>query len=107
MNHEKITTQPAVMTKIFTICILVLLTSCSNTSTSETDLLTQRITHLEQKVDSLIGDMNINSIVSNQINNSGFSDINQQVNRCQAITKKGTQCKRRAKNNGYCWQHGE
>ena len=25
---------------------------------------------------------------------------------CQGITKKGTQCKRKAKNNGYCWQHG-
>ena len=27
--------------------------------------------------------------------------------RCQAITKKGTQCKRRAKaGSRYCWQHG-
>jgi hypothetical protein len=26
--------------------------------------------------------------------------------RCQAITKKGLQCKRKAKSNGYCWQHG-
>lgn len=25
--------------------------------------------------------------------------------RCQAITKKGTQCKRRAQADGYCWQH--
>jgi len=28
-----------------------------------------------------------------------------QVARCQAITKKGTQCKRIALSNGYCWQH--
>ena len=28
-----------------------------------------------------------------------------QISRCQAITKKGTQCKRAAKSNGYCWQH--
>lgn len=25
--------------------------------------------------------------------------------RCQAITKKGTQCKRNARSNGYCYQH--
>src|SRR5258705_10047388 len=25
--------------------------------------------------------------------------------RCQAITKKGTQCSRSARSNGYCWQH--
>lgn len=26
--------------------------------------------------------------------------------RCQAPTKKGTQCKRSARSGGYCWQHG-
>lgn len=26
--------------------------------------------------------------------------------RCQAITKKGTQCKRTATSGSYCWQHG-
>ena len=25
---------------------------------------------------------------------------------CKAITKKGTRCKRMARRNGYCWQHG-
>lgn len=25
---------------------------------------------------------------------------------CMAITKKGTRCKRAARSNGYCWQHG-
>ena len=25
---------------------------------------------------------------------------------CQAVTKKGMQCSRKAKSNGYCWQHG-
>lgn len=28
------------------------------------------------------------------------------VGRCQAITKKGTQCSRKARSGGYCWQHG-
>lgn len=27
-------------------------------------------------------------------------------NRCQATTKKGSQCKRNARSGGYCWQHG-
>lgn len=26
--------------------------------------------------------------------------------RCQATTKKGTQCKRTSRSGGYCWQHG-
>lgn len=26
--------------------------------------------------------------------------------RCMATTKKGSQCKRSARSNGYCWQHG-
>lgn len=25
---------------------------------------------------------------------------------CQATTKKGARCKRAARSNGYCWQHG-
>jgi len=82
------------MTKIFTICILLLFGSCFNTdsSTNETKLMNKRITRLEQRIDSLIGHGNTNSTESN--------------NRCQAITKKGTQCKRKARNKGYCWQHG-
>lgn len=26
---------------------------------------------------------------------------------CKAITKKGTRCSRKAKANGFCWQHGK
>ncbi len=43
---------------------------------------------------------------------SGFSDTQRSRReavsvRCQATTKKGTQCKRNAKpGSGYCWQHG-
>lgn len=25
---------------------------------------------------------------------------------CQALTKKGTQCSRKSRSGGYCWQHG-
>ena len=96
------------MTKIFIICGLVLFASCSNNdkNNNETQLLNQRILHLEQKIDSLISDMHTNSIVAD--NKSGDTSLSYttvpQMNRCQAITKKGTQCKRKTK-NVYCWQH--
>jgi len=96
------------MTKIFMICGLLLFVSCSHNdkNNNETQLLNQRIIHLEQKIDSLISDLNTNSVVSN--NKSDHTSLSSstipQMNRCQAITKKGTQCKRKAK-NGYCWQH--
>lgn len=72
------------------------------------DQLKQRITRLEQKMDSLINGGNINLIGSNNNNSNNVISPGtvRQVSRCQAITKKGTQCKRTAKNNGYCWQHG-
>ncbi|HEX7903852.1 MAG TPA: DUF5763 domain-containing protein [Chitinophagaceae bacterium] len=96
------------MRKIFTICILLLLVSCFNTGTQKTELLNQRITRLEQRIDSLINGGNINLIGSdnNSSNNSVSTGTVRQTNRCQAITKKGTQCKRAAEDNGYCWQHG-
>ena len=28
------------------------------------------------------------------------------MGRCQATTRKGTQCSRRARAGGFCWQHG-
>ena len=28
------------------------------------------------------------------------------LGRCKALTKKGTQCSRSARSQGYCWQHG-
>lgn len=48
---------------------------------------------------------------SNQITNSTTSEPVQtkpatSYGRCGATTKKGTQCSRSAKSNGYCWQHG-
>lgn len=95
---------------IFYICLPLLLLSCFNKgkTTGEMDQLNQRITSLEQRIDSLISSRNINSVGLNNMNNSGISsyNISPQSVRCLAMTKKGTQCKRKAKNNGYCWQHG-
>lgn len=42
-----------------------------------------------------------------QYNRKSTSTISDYNGRCQAITKKGTQCKRTAKpGSKYCWQHG-
>ena len=94
------------MRKIFVICISIFLVSCANTDTTETELLKQRITRLEQQIDSLVSDRDINLTGSNKSSDNSVSNGNaHQVNRCQAIIKKGTQCKRKATNNNYCWQH--
>jgi outer membrane lipopolysaccharide assembly protein LptE/RlpB len=42
-------------------------------------------------------------------NNSTYSSSSTTKNysgQCMATTKKGTRCKRSARSNGYCWQHG-
>jgi Family of unknown function (DUF5763) len=104
-----ITIKQAAMIKILFIWVLLLFASCFNkdSNTSETEPLNQRINLLEQRIDSLIRDMNTNStgLNSKGVDSSLSSRTVPQVNRCQAITKKGTQCKRKAKNSGYCWQH--
>ena len=94
------------MRKIFVICISILLVSCAHTDTTETELLKKRITRLEQQIDSLVSDRDINLTGSNKSSDNSVSNGNaHQVNRCQALTKKRTQCKRKAKDNNYCWQH--
>ncbi len=97
------------MKQIFIICSLSLLSSCSNSNsnTNEIDQLNQRINRLEQKIDSLLSVGNASSFGSynkTKDNSVSYKSV-QTINRCQAITKKGTQCKRTAKDNGYCWQH--
>jgi len=93
---------------VFSCCLVILLTSCFNTSRNNirTEQLNQRILLLDQRIDSLISSVNTNL---NGLKDTGNSFISystvRKTNRCQAITKKGTQCKRSAKNN-YCWQHG-
>jgi len=98
------------MKMIFSCCLLLLLTSCfnDNSSNHKTEQLNQRIARLEQRIDSLISGRNTNSIELSNTNRSNPVSYGtfQESGRCQAITKKGTQCKRRARNNSYCWQHG-
>jgi hypothetical protein len=80
-------------------CLSLLLLSCFNTNreTVEMDQLNQRILHLEQRIDSLTGGGNASSI--------GSGNTLCEPDRCQGITRKGTQCKRKARISGYCWQH--
>lgn len=96
-----------IIATIFTILILI---SCSYTGNdvNQQDQLNLRIARLEQRIDSLINSRHINSAGSNNngIYNQSPEKIVPQVNRCQAITKKGTQCKRTARSGDYCWQHG-
>jgi outer membrane murein-binding lipoprotein Lpp len=81
------------------ILLCIICSSCTDTD-SKTNELNQRVTHLEQRVDSLT---NTKTEISGDYTNKGTNNEN---GRCKGITKKGAQCKRKAKNNGYCWQHG-
>lgn len=86
--------------KVLTAILLcIICCSCADTD-SKTNELNQRITRLEQRVDSLTNTKATNS--SDYTNKSTIAEND----RCQGITKKGAQCKRKAKSNGYCWQHG-
>jgi hypothetical protein len=92
-----------------TICLSLLLFSCFNKDreTGEIDQLNQRITLLEERIDSLIKNANSTKLKNiNSPNAASYNSTFRNSNRCQAITKKGTQCSRKAKNNSYCWQHG-
>lgn len=98
------------MKAISIICLSLLFFSCfsTNRETEEVDQLKERITLLEQRIDSLINSINPNPLRENNLNDNNPAPYRTfWVNsRCQAITKKGTQCGRKAKkNNAYCWQH--
>lgn len=88
------------MKNLCAILLCFLCCSCSDTD-SKTNELNQRITRLEQRMDSLT---NTKKEDAGGYINQGASSAN---DRCQGITKNGAQCKRKAKTNGYCWQHGK
>ena len=95
---------------IATLFTLLVLISCSYTDNgvNERDQLNLRIARLEQRIDSLINSRYINSTGSNNtgIYNQSPEKVVRQTDRCQAITKKGTQCRRTTNGGDYCWQHG-
>jgi len=79
------------MKTIFNIFLCIVCISCFNKS-REKDQLNPKVIVLEQKMDSMNGGGKSNAAVPRS-------------NRCQAITKRGKQCKRKAQHSSYCWQH--
>lgn len=96
------------MKLIIAICLSLLLYSCSGREKGEANQLRERVRRLEKTIDSIIHSNTVttkNSISPDQNKSRSYSTP-VSVGRCQAITKKGTPCKRKARSNGYCWQHG-
>jgi hypothetical protein len=83
------------------IIAVFLLYSCQlpNAKTQELKQLNERVTRLEQTVDSLI---KVRRTDKDSLSRMGSI---LPTNQCAALTKKGTPCKRKATTNGYCWQH--
>ncbi|HMK04168.1 MAG TPA: hypothetical protein VK489_08255 [Ferruginibacter sp.] len=97
--------------KVISILFLsLILCSCYNNEnrSEKIDELNRRITRLEQRIDSLLGIQNNGSsgLDIKSKDNSGSYGNTAVSGRCQSITKKGSQCRRKAKANGHCWQHG-
>jgi TolA-binding protein len=79
------------------------------------DELQKEISYLHGKIDELNTSIqNLNSNLSNSqtqpkiapTQNNSASDNSQESGQCQAITKKGTQCSRKAQaGSKFCWQH--
>lgn len=86
--------------KVLSALFLSLLFCSCDHSDNATNELNQRVTLLEQRMDSLTHTKNRDT--GGYINQLATSESD----RCKGMTKKGTQCKRKAKTNGYCWQHG-
>lgn len=100
------------MKQICGLYIIMLFSSCINKGNDKIDQLNQRIDILEQRLDSLNNpdrsSKPIHLFDEKYLDNHnsvspGFSDKSL---RCQAITKKGTRCKRTAGSGKFCWQHG-
>ena len=90
---------------------------------NDTKELQLRVSRIEQRLDSLISALN-NPKLSDEKTAKKQQRTNAYIKstpapkkmaapqesytsgQCEAITKKGTRCSRKARSNGYCWQHG-
>lgn len=80
-------------------CMLLILSSCvGGGRNEEIDRLNERVKQLEEKVNSTEVGGSVPFVTDQK-------DNNLQSGHCKAFTKKGSRCKRKAKGNGYCWQH--
>lgn len=61
---------------------------------------------MERKLDSISSQSPVNTATFQPVYSNKQPGIQQSTGRCQAMTKKGTQCKRQEKTGGLCWQHG-
>lgn len=109
---------------IWAVCLLLTLTGCQ--SKVKDSNMEYRVSNLEIRVSELEEKLKLlnttpyktprttqrNPTTSiptykyqeNSTRSSGTSSYSS--GRCQATTKKGTQCKRSSRSGGYCWQHG-
>lgn len=109
--------------------LVVLVSSCTDDTRiaslqTEVDQLSSQISLLQNRLDSFtLHDPEIKTKLKKRGQSSDLKTTTQASSysssqytppnkitvysgRCQATTKKGTQCKRSAKYGGYCWQHG-
>lgn len=82
--------------------------SCSDNYKNEirAERLDQRVNRLEQQVNALTDGRSGTSAKARNGKSAYGSDMPGKGSTCQAITQKGIPCKRKAKSNHFCWQHG-
>jgi len=100
---------------------LLFLIACNQDKSESTLSLQRQVSALEYRLDSLIRVLSEDKIISpttitkqeNITKHVASRAVTRKTNtsdnysgQCMAITKKGTRCSRRARSNGYCWQHG-
>jgi hypothetical protein len=130
--HIKLT-KACNMNRLIAVLLFALISSCNQpSSNANTYVLQSQINSINNRIDSLVAASKSNkpeepikntkskksktSLVkehslysdnqSPAVAKSSTSSNSAYSGQCQAITKKGYRCSRKARSNGYCWQHG-
>jgi hypothetical protein len=93
---------------------LFIISSCNDDKIERLEKDVKEIKQSFARIEALLGGQGSGNIIPGQENlstsQSLYSSSTKKKSyangRCQAITKKGTQCSRAARSGGYCWQHG-
>lgn len=86
--------------------------SCNNQKIDQLKSDVREIKQSLQRIEALLGGrtpVNSNTITDQNPYGESYKPTPKSpatTGRCQAITKKGKQCSRKARSGGYCWQHG-